>query len=218
MARLKVGVLISGQGTNLQALLDACQDPGYPAEIVVVLSNRPGAPGLDRARAFGIAAEVVDHKAFGDRPTFEAALDARLRHYAVELVCHAGFMRVLTDYFISRWHDRQLNIHPSLLPAFPGLRTHERAIAAGVRFSGCTVHIPRVEVDGGPIIAQAVVPVLAEDTPETLAARILACEHKIYPLALRLMAEGRVRVVGDVAYIDGRAGPPTALFNPSLER
>jgi phosphoribosylglycinamide formyltransferase-1 len=214
MARLRVGVLISGRGTNLQALLEACANPGFPAEIAVVLSNRPEAPGLERARRFGVAGELVDHKSFVDRPAFEAVLDERLRAHGVQLVCSAGFMRVLTKFFIERWWNRQLNIHPSLLPAFPGLRTHERALAAGVRFSGCTVHVPRVEMDAGPIVAQAVVPVLPGDSPAALADRVLACEHRIYPLAVRLMAEGRVRIEGDVAYVDGARWPNSALIGP----
>ncbi|MSO66000.1 MAG: phosphoribosylglycinamide formyltransferase [Alphaproteobacteria bacterium] len=218
MARVKAGVLISGRGSNLQALIDACAAPDYPAEIAVVISNRPGAAGLDRARAAGIATCVVDHKEFADRQAFEVALDARLRDHAVAIVCNAGFMRILTAFFIDRWRDRQLNIHPSLLPAFPGLHTHERALAAGVRVHGCTVHVPRVEVDGGPILVQAAVPVLPGDTADSLAERVLACEHRIYPLALRLMAEGRVVIEGDVAKIREADWPVGSLLSPSPVR
>ncbi|MGI9383112.1 MAG: phosphoribosylglycinamide formyltransferase, partial [Methyloligellaceae bacterium] len=161
--RKRVGALISGRGSNLQALIAACAEPDYPAEIALVISNRPGAPGLDRAEAAGIATRTIDHKAYPTREAFEAELDAALSAAGVELVCNAGFMRLLTGWFVERWRDRQLNIHPSLLPAFKGLDTHERAIAAGVRIAGCTVHFVRTEMDAGPIIAQAAVPVRGND-------------------------------------------------------
>lgn len=213
MARLKVGVLISGRGSNLQALLDACADPAFPAEIVAVLSNRPGAAGLERARAAGVAAGVVDHRGFPDRASFEEALDRALRDAGAEFVCLAGFMRLLTPWFVERWHDRMINIHPSLLPAFPGLDTHRRAIEAGVRFTGCTVHFVRAEMDDGPILVQAAVPVLAGDDEPALAARVLEAEHRCYPLALRLVAEGRARVRGIRVDLDA-AGPSGAVLNP----
>lgn len=213
MARLKVGVLISGRGSNLQALLDACADPAFPAEIVAVLSNRPGAAGLERARAAGVAAGVVDHRGFPGRASFEEALDRALRDAGAEFVCLAGFMRLLTPWFVERWHDRMINIHPSLLPAFPGLDTHRRAIEAGVRFTGCTVHFVRAEMDDGPILVQAAVPVLAGDDEPALAARVLEAEHRCYPLALRLVAEGRARVRGIRVDLDA-AGPSGAVLNP----
>src|SRR5690606_18368473 len=208
-----VGVLISGRGSNLQARIDACAAPGFPAEIVLVISNNAGAQGLERARAAGIATEIVDHRGYADRDSFDAALDGALRRAGVELVCLAGFMRLLTPGFVERWRDRVINIHPSLLPAFKGLHSHERALAAGVRLSGCTVHFVRAEMDDGPIIVQAAVPVLPGDDAARLAARVLAVEHRAYPLALRLVAEGRVRVEGDVVAIDGPA-PDAVLSHP----
>lgn len=215
MSRLRVSVLISGRGSNLQALIDAAAAPGFPAEVVLVLSNVPGAQGLARAERAGIATRVVDHRAFADRAGFEAALDEALVAAESQLVCLAGFMRLLGEGFVGRWRDRLINIHPSLLPAFKGLRTHERAHAAGVRFSGCTVHFVRPAMDDGPIIVQAAVPVHAGDDADALAARVLAEEHRIYPLAVRLIAEGRVRVVDDRVDIDGAVAPPGALVNPA---
>jgi phosphoribosylglycinamide formyltransferase-1 len=215
MARLKVGVLISGRGSNLQALIDACAAPDYPAEIVLVLSNRADALGVERARRAGLETTVIPHRDFAAREGFEVALDAALREAGAELVCNAGFLRILTPWFVERWRDRQINIHPSLLPAFPGLRTHERALAAGVRFSGCTVHFVRPAMDEGPIIAQAAVPVLPSDDAETLAARVLAAEHRLFPLALRLVAEGRAMVVGEHVVIAGSGAPTAAVLNPS---
>jgi phosphoribosylglycinamide formyltransferase-1 len=213
VARLKVGVLISGRGSNLQALIDACADPAFPAEIVRVVSNEAAAPGLARAREAGIGTRVIPHRDHPDRAAFDAALDAALREAGVELVCLAGFMRLLTDGFVAAWRDRMINIHPALLPAFKGLHTHERALAAGVKLHGCTVHFVRPAMDEGPIIVQGAVPVLHADTPETLAARVLAVEHRAYPLALRLLAEGRVRVDGERAIVDADA-PGSALLNP----
>lgn len=215
MSRLRVSVLISGRGSNLQALIDAAAAPGFPAEVVLVLSNDPGAQGLARAERAGIATRVVDHHAFADRAGFEAALDDALVAAGSELVCLAGFMRLLGEGFVGRWRDRLINIHPSLLPAFKGLRTHERALAAGVRFSGCTVHFVRPAMDDGPIIVQAAVPVHAGDDADALAARVLAEEHRIYPLAMRLIAEGRVRVVDDRVEIDDAVAPPGAPVNPA---
>jgi phosphoribosylglycinamide formyltransferase-1 len=186
----RVAILISGRGSNMAALIEAAAQPDYPAAIALVLSNVPGAPGLARAACAGIATATIDHRVFGkDRERFEQALQAELERHGVELVCLAGFMRVLTPWFIERWHGRLLNIHPSLLPAFPGLDTHARARAAGVREHGCTVHLVVPEVDAGPIIAQARVPVLPDDTVETLAARVLAEEHRLYPAALRQVIE-----------------------------
>lgn len=196
-ARRKTGILISGRGSNMQALVKAARDPTFPAEIVVVISNRPAAPGLDFAKAQGIATEVVDHKLHGSREAFDAALDAALRRHGVELVACAGFMRIMTEGFVERWRDRMINIHPSLLPAYKGLHTHERALADKAPRHGCSVHFVRSDVDSGPLIAQASVPVLKSDTPDTLAARVLDAEHKIYPRALALVASGAVRVEGE---------------------
>lgn len=213
MKRLKVGVLISGRGSNLQALIDACGDPAFPAEIVVVVSNNPDAFGLQRALDAGLATAVIEHRG-RDRESFEADLDAALRGHGVEMICLAGFMRLLTAGFVERWHDRILNIHPSLLPAFRGLHVHQRALDAGVRFSGCTVHIVRPEMDDGPIVAQAAVPVDAADTADSLAGRILEAEHRLYPLALRLFAEGRAAVEGTKVRISGGGAPGESLLNP----
>lgn len=180
----------------MQALIKAAQDPTYPAEITVVISNRPDAKGLDFAKAHGIATEIVDHKSHASREAFDVALDAALKRHHVELVACAGFMRIMTQGFVASWRDRMINIHPSLLPAYKGLRTHERALADGAKRHGCSVHVVRGDVDDGPIIAQAMVPVLKGDTAETLAARVLDAEHKIYPRALALLASGAVRVEG----------------------
>jgi phosphoribosylglycinamide formyltransferase-1 len=218
-ARLKIGVLISGRGSNLQALIDSCARPDYPAEIALVVANRADAFGIERARLAGLPAMVIPHRDFADRASFDAALDQALRQAGVELVCNAGFMRILTSWFVERWRDRQINIHPSLLPAFPGLHTHERALAAGVRFSGCTVHFVRTAMDTGPIIAQAAVPVLQDDDADRLAARVLAAEHRLFPLALRLVAEGRTRIVADAdgserVVIADAGAPSDAILNP----
>lgn len=215
MAELKVAVLISGRGSNLQALIDACAEDGFPAEIVLVISNRPEAQGLERAKAAGIAATVIDERTHEDRADFEDQIDSAARAAGAELICLAGFMRLLTAAFVERWHDRLINIHPSLLPAFRGLDTHARAIAAGVRLTGCTVHFVRAATDDGPIIAQAAVPVLPDDDAESLAARVLAAEHRCFPLALRLIAEGRVRVAGTRVAIEGAESRSEVLLNPS---
>ena len=215
MARLKTAVLLSGRGTNMQALIDDCAGPGAAAEIVAVISNVPGAAGLQRAEAAGIETRVIDHKTFPDRESFEDDIHRCLQGFGVELVCLAGFMRILTAGFVARWRDRLINIHPSLLPAYRGLDTHARVLAAGVRFTGCTVHFVRPEMDAGPIIVQAAVPVHADDDAASLARRVLAAEHRIYPLALRLIAARRVSVRNEVVTIDGAAAPDAALFNPS---
>jgi phosphoribosylglycinamide formyltransferase-1 len=214
VARLKLAILVSGTGTNLQALIDACKEPGFPAAIVMVISNRPGVRALERAAAAGIPAEVINHKAFATRAAFDAAIHARLDASGADLVCLAGFMRLFTDGFVERWRDRMINIHPSLLPAFPGRHTHERALDAGVRFTGCTVHYVRPEMDTGPIIVQAAVPVHPDDTVERLRERVLSAEHRSYPLAVRLIAEGRVRVVDETTVIDGALTPGAAMLNP----
>ena len=214
MVKLKLGVLISGRGSNLQALIDAVTVKGYPAEIALVISNRASAPGLVRAREAGIPTKVISHKDYPDRETFDHALDAAMSGAGVELVCLAGFMRLLSSWFSERWHDRLINIHPSLLPAFKGLHPHAEALAAGVRFSGCTVHFVRPEMDSGPIIVQAAVPVLDTDDEDTLAARILEAEHRCYPLAVRLIAERRITVTGERVAI-ASAVPPHAILNPT---
>jgi len=214
---LKVAALISGRGSNLQALMDAQAAPGWPAEIVLVLSNEADAKGLQRAQAAGIATAVVNHRDFADRATFDRAMTDVLEAAAAEFVCLAGFMRLLSDDFIAHWRDRLINIHPSLLPAFKGLHVHERVIARGARFSGCTVHFVRPEMDTGPIIVQAAVPVHPGDDADALAARVLAQEHVIYPLALKLIAEGRVTVAGERVLIDGAQAPAAALINPAAD-
>lgn len=211
----RIAVLISGRGSNMQALIDAARAPDYPAEIVRVISNRPDAGGLQRAADAAIEHEVVDHKAFLGREKFEAELDRRLKACGAELVCLAGFMRLLTGGFVEAWRDRLINIHPSLLPAFPGLDTHGRALAAGVRFAGCTVHFVRAEMDSGPIIVQAAVPVLPGDDEERLAARVLEAEHRAYPLALALVASGRATVSGEAVAIAGAVLPEGFLLNPA---
>lgn len=209
--RLRLGVLISGRGSNLQALIDAAKDPDFPAEVALVISNKADAPGLDRARAAGIPALVIRPRDYADKPAHEAAMNAALEQAGVGLVCLAGFMRLLSPFFVERWCDRLINIHPSLLPAFPGLDTHEKALEAGVRFHGCTVHFVRVEMDTGPIIVQAAVPVTDDDTPDSLAARVLTQEHIAYPLAVRLIAEERVRVEGNRVRIKQGTAPAAVI-------
>jgi len=197
-----VGVLVSGRGSNLQALLDACADPAFPARIAVVISNVPGVQALERAARAGIPAQVVAHRDFASREAFDAAIDAALRARGVEIVCLAGFMRLLTPGFVAGWAGRMLNIHPSLLPSFPGLHTHARALEAGVKLHGCTVHLVTPDLDSGPILVQRAVPVRDDDDETSLAARVLTEEHVAYPWALRALAEGRVRVEGRRALID----------------
>ncbi len=191
--RRRTAILISGRGSNMEALLEAARDPAFPAEIVLVLSNRPDARGLITARAAGVQAVAIDHKPYaGNRAAHEAALNAALSAAGVELVCLAGYLRILTPVLVDAWAGRMLNIHPSLLPAFPGLHTHERALKAGVKVHGCTVHLVSHGMDEGPILAQAAVPVLPDDTDDVLAARVLVQEHRIYPAALRALASGEV--------------------------
>lgn len=211
MSRLKVGVLISGRGSNLQALIDAAADSAYPAEIALVISNRADAAGLERAARAGVAHLMIPHPS---REAFAEAADAALRRHEVGLVALAGYMRILDTGFVEGWRDRLVNIHPSLLPAFPGLHPQRQALAAGARFSGCTVHFVRAQVDTGPIIAQAVVPVLDSDEEESLAARILEAEHRLYPLAVRLFAEGRLKILGNRVAIAGAGARDAAVFNP----
>lgn len=195
----KVGILISGRGSNMGSLIGAAREAGYPAEIACVISNRPDAQGLAKAAAEGIPALTVDHKRFASREAFEAELDAGLRAHGVEIVACAGFMRLMTPGFVEGWRNAMLNIHPSLLPSYKGLDTHARALADGVKLAGCTVHVVRPELDSGPIIAQAAVPVLDGDTAESLAARVLEAEHRLYPHALALIASGDAVIEGDRA-------------------
>lgn len=211
---LRVAVLISGRGSNLQSLIDACAAADFPAEIVSVISNVAGVYGLERAETAGIETSVVDHRDFADRPAFESALQVKLKQAGAEFVCLAGFMRILTGGFVARWHNRLINIHPSLLPAFKGLHVHEQALAAGVRFSGCTIHFVIPDMDAGPIIVQGVVPVHGGDTPDSLAARVLDAEHRCYPAALKLIAEGRVTVENDLVRIDEASAPDLIAINP----
>lgn len=215
MARLKTAVLISGRGSNLQALIDAAADPDWPAEISRVISNVPGAAGLERAERAGIATTTIDHRAFDGREPFEDALHDELQSAGVELVCLAGFMRLLTEGFVERWLDRLINIHPSLLPAYKGLHTHERVLADGVRFTGCTVHFVRPAMDAGPIIVQAAVPVLPGDDADSLAARVLTAEHRCYPLAVRLFAENRLSIRNGVVDVAAAETPELLSLNPA---
>lgn len=198
MQRKRVAILISGRGSNMAALTAAASEPGFPAAITLVVSNRADAAGLQRAAAAGIATLVIDHKPFGkDRAAFEHALDDKLSAARIDIICLAGFMRLLTPWFVGKWAGRMINIHPALLPAFKGLDTHERALAAGVKLHGASVHFVTAETDSGPLIVQAAVPVHDRDTPDTLAARVLTAEHRIYPLALRWLAEERLAVTGN---------------------
>lgn len=211
---LKVAILISGRGSNMEALVRATREPGFPAQIACVISNAPDAKGLAWAREQGVPTVVVDHKPFGkERQKFDEALSKEIEKSGAQLVCLAGFMRLLSPWFTERWRDRLVNIHPSLLPSFPGLHVHEQAIAYGVKFSGCTVHFVRAEMDHGPIIGQAVVPVAPDDDAETLAARVLQMEHTLYPHVLRWIAEGRVNVFEERCFVTGAALPPPSL-NP----
>lgn len=208
MSRKRVAVLISGRGSNMAALIEAANDKSYPAEIALVLSNKPDAGGLVTARDNGIATEVVDHKPFGkDRAAFDQAMQAVLEKHHIDLVCLAGFMRLLSPGFVGGWQNRMLNIHPALLPAFKGLDTHKRALEAGAKVHGATVHFVVPEMDAGPIIMQGAVAVRPDDTEATLSARVLAVEHRIYPAALKLVAEDRVRVVDGRGLIDGAPVP-----------
>ena len=190
--RVRTAVLISGRGSNLASLIEAASAPDFPADIVLVISNKADAGGVSIAERADIPTKVISHKDYASREEFDAAIDAALHEEDVSLVCEAGFMRIHSEWFVKRWEGRIINIHPSLLPAFPGIRVHEQALAAGVQISGCTVHFLTAELDSGPIIAQAAVHVLPNDTADTLAARVLAQEHKLYPQALKLVASGKV--------------------------
>ncbi len=214
MAKLRVGVLISGRGSNLAALIEAARAADYPAEIACVVSNKADAPGLAIAAASGIPTTIVSHKDHPDRESFDRAVSGELERQGVELVVLAGFMRIFSAWFPTRWADRLINIHPSLLPAFKGMHVQQQALDAGVRVSGCTAHLVIPDLDSGPIIAQAAVPVLAGDTEETLSARILRQEHRLYPLVVRWFAEGRVSIGGDRVTVRGLACDAMLLFSP----
>lgn len=211
MSRKKTAILISGRGSNMGALISAAMDPAFPAEVALVLSNRPDAKGLERAQEFGIATAVVDHKEFGgDREAFETAVNDVLKAHRIDLVALAGFMRILTPYLVNAWTNRMINIHPALLPAFKGLATHERALEEGVKLHGATVHYVSAEMDDGPIIIQGAVPVLDQDTPDSLAARVLQVEHQIYPKALEMVASGQAKISGGTKVTTGSDQTPAA--------
>ncbi|MEK4034356.1 phosphoribosylglycinamide formyltransferase [Methylocystis sp. IM3] len=213
MTRLRTAILVSGRGSNMDALIAAARAPEFPAQIALVLSNRPDAPGLAKAKAAGIAVAAVDHKIYAGREEFERSLQIVLDTYRIDFICLAGFMRLFTPWFIGQWRGRMLNIHPALLPAYRGLHTHERALADGVKIHGCTVHFVVPEMDEGPIVAQAAVPVLDGDDAGTLGARVLEQEHVIYPLALRLVASGAVRIEGN-RVLGALAGSDARLVAP----
>ena len=218
MSRKRVAVLISGRGSNMAALIEAAKDKNYPAWIALVVSNVPGAGGLATAQAASIATEVVDHKPFGkDRAAFEQALQAVLEKHRIDIVCLAGFMRILNADFVGRWQGRMLNIHPALLPSFKGLDTHKHALETGVKVHGATVHFVVPEMDSGPIVAQGAVAVHDDDTEATLAARVIKVEHRLYPLALRLLAEDRITVEGGRCRIAGAESPHDAFLVPRHE-
>ncbi len=214
---MRVAVLISGRGSNLGALIDAVSVKDFPAEITLVLSSNPDAAGLELAEKAGIPTAIVNHHDFDSRMAFDEILNERLEAAETQFICLAGFMRILTEEFVAKWRDRLINIHPSLLPAFKGRNTHERVLHAGVCFSGCTVHFVRPEMDDGPTIVQAAVPVHTQDSADDLAARVLKAEHHAYPLALRLIAEGRVRVIDEKVHIKGAHSPADYLLNPTEE-
>jgi phosphoribosylglycinamide formyltransferase 1 len=214
----RVAILISGRGSNMTALIDAAKAADFPAEIVTVISNRADAGGLEKAAASGIPTVVIESKPFGkDRAAFEAVLQRALDESKIELICLGGFMRLFTAEFVQRWYGRMLNIHPSLLPCFPGLDPHGQALKAGVKISGATVHFVIPETDAGPIVMQGAVPVAADDTADTLSLRILTIEHRIYPEALRLLATGKVRLEGDVCKISVSALSNGTLISPAAK-
>lgn len=214
MPKLKLAVLISGRGSNLQSLIDACAQPDYPAQIVTVFSNRPEAYGLERAADAGIPASGIDHKAFKNKADFEAVLDDAITQSGAELICLAGFMRLLSSEFMTKWAGKVINIHPSILPSFKGLHTHKQTLDAGVKIAGCTVHFVVPEMDAGPIIVQAAVPVLPGDDEKALANRVLEQEHQVYPRAVQWIAEGRVSIDGQLVKIKGASTGASAIIAP----
>ena len=211
---MRTAILISGRGSNMQSLVNAASAPHFPAQISLVISNRGDSPGLNWARKKGINSKLIDHRNYSERDTFEKELDRNLVGEGIELICLAGFMRLLTGEFVSRWHNRILNIHPSLLPAYKGLNTHQRVIDDGVKFTGCTVHFVRPEMDKGPILAQAVVPVLPNDNAEILAARVMVAEHKCYPFALRLVASGKTKIAKNIVLVENSTNLEVVIMNP----
>jgi phosphoribosylglycinamide formyltransferase-1 len=213
----RVAILISGRGSNMAALIRAAKAADFPAEIVLVISNRADAGGLEKARASGITALAIESKPFGgDRAAFEAVLQSALDEHRIDLICLGGFMRLFSAEFVQRWYGRMLNIHPSLLPSFPGLDPHGQAVKAGVKISGATVHFVIPQTDAGPIVMQGAVAVRGDDTPHTLAARILEIEHRIYPYALRLLANGKIHLDGAICRLEGSDGPGDVLISPAV--
>lgn len=211
-----IAVLISGRGSNLGALIDACADAAFPARIKLVIANKPEAAGLERAREAGIPARVIDHRDFSERAEFDNAIHEALEQDDIRYVCLAGFMRLFEPQFVDRWRGRMINIHPSLLPAFKGLDTHARAIEAGARFAGCSVHFVVPEMDSGAIIGQSVVPIAPDDTPSSLAKRVLHAEHALYPACLKLLCEGRLKIKGRRVLVEGGEAPDQQLTNPTI--
>jgi phosphoribosylglycinamide formyltransferase-1 len=217
MTKRRVAILISGRGSNMTALIEAAKQDVFPADIVLVISNIANAGGLEKAREAGIETATVESKTFGkDRDAFEQALQDKLAAHKIDLVCLAGFMRLLTPWFVKQWDGRMLNIHPALLPSYKGLHTHERALKDGVKIHGATVHFVVSEMDSGPIVMQGAVAVRDDDTPETLAKRVLSIEHRIYPDALRLVASGGARLEGGVCKTDAKASPEDTLIAPTV--
>ncbi len=221
MKKKRIGVLISGRGSNMSSLIEACKSPDYPAQISVVISNRPKAAGLEIAAREGIKTLAINHRNYDSRTAFETDLHQALKDAQVELICNAGFLRLLTADFVDKWHDRQLNIHPSLLPSFKGLHTHQRVLDAGVKITGCTVHLVRTDMDAGPIIAQAAVAVEHDDNEQTLAARVLAAEHQLYPHALKMFALGEAYVENETIKVRANtdvasSSKPRAMFSPRV--
>ena len=215
--KLKVGVLISGNGSNLQSIIDACEDPNFPAELSIVISNKAEAYGLGRAKKANIKTKVIEHQNFQHRSDFEKNITKALINANVELVCLAGFMRILTDTFVYSWKDRLINVHPSLLPIFKGLNTHQRAIECGVKFSGCTIHFVSSSMDEGPIILQAAVPVHQNDTSKSLAERVLDAEHKLYPMAIQLFANKKIWIENDLVKFTNIENTNEILINPNTK-
>ena len=218
LMKRRVAILISGRGSNMAALIEAAKASDFPAEIAVVISNRAEAGGLDRAKASGVATEIIESKPFGkDRAAFEKVLEEKLAQHRIELICLGGFMRLFTAEFVQRWYGRMLNIHPSLLPSFPGLDPHGQALKAGVKISGATVHFVIPETDAGPIVMQGAIPVRDDDTVDALSERILTVEHRIYPESLRLLASGKLKLEGDLCRISGGTAGGEPLIAPRAQ-
>ncbi len=216
MQKLKIGILISGRGSNMHSIIRACKQPNFPVEVAVVICNRPDAKGVQIAKDEAVNIVVVDHKNFADRPAFEAEMHHHLIENGVELVCHAGFMRILTEAFVTTWLGKQINIHPSLLPSFKGMHMHERVLKAGVKITGCTVHYITLELDSGPIIAQTAVPVLSDDDVASLSGRVFEAEHQLYPHVLRMIAEKSCYLDGDIVRHKNDLVAEPSLYSPTL--